>query len=359
MADQGSSQEKTEEATPKRLREARKKGQVAKSRDVDTVIQLIAAFMTLFFMWGYIAERLKKLMQESFQVATRPDLSLDFVLIFIGQAFGTFGKIIAPFLLVMTIVALVSGFFQVGPIFSGEPMKPQFKRLNIVENLKNKFKMTTLIELLKNIAKLTLIFFIAYYVISASLRDVVLSVTATLDQTLTIASKVLSSFLIKIFIVFIAVALIDLFVQRWQYKKQMRMSKEEVKREYKQDEGDPLIKSQRRRLHEELAMSDTKKAVGMSDAVITNPTHLAIAIKYDDKEMAAPTIMAKGQRLFADAIREFAETQNVPIIQNPPLAWTLIELEIGDEIPAEMYQAVAELLVQVYSLKQNKIEQAS
>lgn len=359
MADESSGQEKTEEATPKRLREARKKGQVAKSRDVDTVVQLIVAFVTLAMMRGYISDQLKSLMEQSFKVATRADLTVEFALTYMSQAATTFIKVSAPFLLVMAVTAAAVGFFQVGPIFSAEPMMPQFKRINMIENLKNKFKITTLIELLKNVAKLSLIFLIAYFVIVAALRDVVLSATATLDQTLAIASKILYSFLMKVFMVFMAVALIDLFVQRWQYKKQMRMSKEEVKREYKQDEGDPLIKSQRRRLHEELAMSDTKKAVGASDVVVTNPTHLAIALKYNDKEMAAPTITAKGQRLFADSIREFAEAQNVPIIQNPPLAWTLIELEIGDEVPADLYQAVAELLVQVYRMKDESSSQST
>ena len=153
---------------------------------------------------------------------------------------------------------------------------------------------------------------------------------------------------------FIALAILDIMVQRWQYKKQLRMSKEEVKREYKQDEGDPLIKSMRRQLHQELAMGDVKKQVAASDVVVTNPTHLAIAIKYDEKEMMAPQIMAKGQRLFAEKIREIAETENIPIIQNVPLGWSLIELEIGAEIPEELYQAMAEVLIVIYRMREKK-----
>jgi flagellar biosynthetic protein FlhB len=155
-------------------------------------------------------------------------------------------------------------------------------------------------------------------------------------------------------VVFIAIAFIDYAVQRWEYRKQLRMSKEEVKREYKQDEGDPLIKSMRRHLHQELAMGDVKQAVRSADAVITNPTELAVAIKYDDKEMVAPQVMARGQRLFAEQIREYAEEAGVPIVQNPPLAWTLIELDVGDEIPEDLYAAIAEILVYVYKMKQGQ-----
>jgi len=244
------------------------------------------------------------------------------------------------------------GFFQIGPIFSAEPMKPQVKRLNAVQNLKNMFKVKTLVELIKNIAKMSLIFLLAYLVVADSLREIVSTVGATPDQSATLAGQLVVSFLLKVFVVFIVIALIDLAVQRWEYKKQLRMSKDEVKREYKQDEGDPLIKSIRRQLHQELAMGDTRQAVRSADAVITNPTELAVAVKYDDKEMVAPQVTAKGQRLFAETIREYAEEFGIPIIQNPPLAWTLIEIDIGDEIPEELYAAVAEILVQVYRLKQ-------
>jgi flagellar biosynthetic protein FlhB len=216
------------------------------------------------------------------------------------------------------------------------------------------FKITTFVELLKNIAKMSLIFLLAYLVISDSLREVVLTVTATPEQSASLAGKLIASFMLKVFVVFIVIAVIDLAVQRWNYKKQMRMTKDEVKREYKQDEGDPLIKSMRRQLHQEMAMGDTRQAVRSADAVITNPTELAVAVKYDEAEMVAPQIVAKGQRLFAQTIREFAEEFAIPIVQNPPLAWTLIEIDIGEEVPEELYQAVAEILVFVYRMRREK-----
>lgn len=351
---ESSSQEKTEEATPKRLRDARKKGQVAKSRDLNTIILLIAAFALIVAMRGFIGDELRALMQSDFELISQGELTTETLFLAGQRSFMTFVKIIGPYVAVIVAVAIAVGFFQIGPIFSGEPMKPQVKRLNAIENLKNMFKVTTFVELLKNIAKMSLIFLLAYLVIADSLREVVLTVTATPDQSAGLAAKLITSFLLKVFVVFIAIALIDLAVQRWNYKKQMRMSKDEVKREYKQDEGDPLIKSMRRQLHQEMAMGDTRQAVRSADAVVTNPTQVAVAVKYNESEMVAPQIVAKGQRLFAQTIREFAEEAGVPIVQNPPLAWTLIEVDVGEEVPEELYQAVAEILVFVYKLKRQQ-----
>jgi len=347
-------QEKTEEATPKRLRDARKKGQVARSRDLNTIVILIGAFALIVFMRGFMGQQFRTLLQSSFDIATSKDLTNELLILTVRHTFTTYLKIVLPFLGLIALLAFAVGFLQTGPIFSGDPLKPQPRRLNAIENFKNMFKMTTFVELLKNIAKMIVIFWIAYLVIADSLREVVLTVTATPEQAMQVGSHVVAVFLAKVFVIFIMIAIIDFMVQRWQYKKQLRMTKEEVKREYKQDEGDPLIKSARRQLHRELAMSDVREQVRTSDVVVTNPTELAVAIKYDEKEMIAPQITAKGQRLFADMIREIADEVGVPIISNPPLAWTLIELEIGDEIPEEIYAAVAGILVYVYRIKEQK-----
>lgn len=347
-------QEKTEDATPKRLRDARKKGQVARSRDLSTIVILIAAFAIIVFMRGYMGEQFRSLLQSNFDVVSRKDITPELLFLTGRHTFIAYIKIIFPFLLSIVIIAFAIGFFQIGPIFSGEPLKFQTKRLNAIENFKNMFKITTFVELLKNIAKITVIFWIAYLVIADSLREVVLTVSSTPEKAMQVGSHIVAVFCAKVFVVFILIALIDFMVQRWQYKKQLKMTKEEVKREYKQDEGDPLIKSARRHLHRELAMSDVREQVRTSDVVVTNPTELAIAVKYDDKEMVAPQIMAKGQRLFADMIRELADEFAIPVVQNPPLAWTLIELDVGDEVPEELYTAVAEILVYVYRLKEQQ-----
>lgn len=351
MAEEGGGQEKTEQATPRRLREARKKGQVAKSRDLNTVVILIGAFGVVAFMIGYLNEQFQLLMRQCFEAASHPHFTTEELFLYARQAMIALGKMLGPYLGAVACIALAVGFLQVGPVFSGEPMKMQMKRLNIVENVKNMMKVTTLVELIKNVLKIGLVFLIAYLVIESNLEAVLRTAMATPAQSAAVTATVLKAFMIRVLICFSVIAIIDLMVQRWHYKKQLRMTKEEVKREYKQDEGDPLIKSMRRQLHQEMAMGDVRQAVAASDMVVVNPTEVAVAIKYDEKAMMAPQIMARGQRLFAQMIREVAEEQQIPLMQNVPLAWALIECEIGDEIPEELYAAVAELLLIVYKMR--------
>jgi flagellar biosynthesis protein FlhB len=348
--DQGS-QEKTEEATPRRMREARKKGQVAKSRDLNTIVILIVAFGTVAALFGYIGDQLMQILDQVFMVTQQKTVLNRELFAHIQTASYLYVSAIAPYLAIVVFTALMVGFLQVGPIFSTETIKMQAKRLNIVENVKNMAKIKTLIELIKNVAKLSIIFLIAFVVIRNRVGAVLRTMTGTPQEGAAVAADVVMSFLFWVCVAFVLIAIIDLFVERWDYKKKLRMSKDEVKREWKQDEGDPMIKSTRRELHRELAMGDTRSAVAAADAVITNPTELAIAIKYDDHEMVAPQILAKGQRLFAQTIREIAEEVGTPIMQNVPLAWALIELEVGDEIPEALYSTVAELLLIVYRMR--------
>jgi len=351
MAGKETSQEKTEDATPRRMREARKKGQVAKSRDVNTIVILIAAFGMLVVMAGYMSDYFQSAMRYAFQFASKENITNEELFLRVKDAFLVYVKIAIPFVISVMVVAIAVGFAQVGSIFSTDPLTPKMDRLNVIQNVKNLFKMTTFVELLKNVAKVSLIFILAYTVLTDNMREVVMTVKGTMIQDTAVAGHLISSFLIKVFICFVVIAFVDLAVQRWQYKKQMRMTKEEVKREYKEDEGDPLIKSMRKHLYQDMVMGDVKQAVRSSDVVVTNPTELAVAVKYDDKTMSSPQIMAKGQRIFAEQIREFARDSNVPVMQNVPLAWALIELDIGDEVPEELFQAMAEVLIVVYRMK--------
>ncbi|MBI2343488.1 MAG: EscU/YscU/HrcU family type III secretion system export apparatus switch protein [Deltaproteobacteria bacterium] len=349
---QESSQEKTEEATPRRVREARKKGQVARSRDLNTIVILIAAFGAVALLLHYIGEQLLLVTQQAILVARSSTIEDRELFRHLHAASYLFAKTMAPYLGIVLFVALAIGFLQIGPIFSAETIKMQAKRLNIVENVKNMAKVKTLIELLKNAAKMLLVFLIAFFTIRGRIGEVLQTMTATPAQAAAVAVDVLTTFLFWVFICFVVIAIIDVFVERWNYKKQLRMSKDEVKREYKQDEGDPLIKQTRRELHRELAMGDVRSAVAASDMVVTNPTELAIALAYNDQNMAAPQIMLKGERLFAQTIRNVAHEMGIPIMQNVPLAWALIELKVGDEIPEELYTAVAELLLIVYRMRE-------
>ena len=348
---QEGSQEKTEDATPKRLRDARKKGQTYKSKDLETVMVLIAAFGSLVVSRSMMWRELKNLMELTFKSIGKSEITLSLISQLVQASLITLIKVSLPVLATVTLVAALVGFLQVGAIFSVDPLMPQTKRLNAIENLKNMFKPKIFFELAKNIFKIVLVFLIAYFVLKGMLEPFLLSVTVPLEGSAKLASMVIVRFLIRFFIFFIMIAILDLMMQRREFMKNLKMSKEEVKREYKEDEGDPLIRSHRRQLQMVMAMGDVRQQVKSSDVVITNPTHLAIAIKYNKEEMTAPQIVAKGQRLFAEHIRELAKEFGIPVVRNIPLAWSLIELEIGDEIPESLYYTVAEILTFVYRLK--------
>jgi flagellar biosynthetic protein FlhB len=353
MAANDSGQEKTEDATPKRLREARKKGQVPKSRDVTTIVVLIFCFGLLAFGAGWMGLQLQDLMKLTFDEVGSSGSFDQAKFISLGKAsLITLAKIILPFGLVAMITAALAGFLQVGAIFSMEPLKPQLKKLNAIEGLKNMFKAQTFIELVKNIAKLIIVFYLAYSTLSGEIATVLQTTNIPVADSARITGSLLASFVIKVCLAFLAISLVDFLVQKKQFMKQMRMTKDEVKREYKQDEGDPLIKSHRRQLHREYAFGDVKQQVAASDAVVTNPVHVAVAIQYNRDEMAAPEVTVRGQRAFAEMIKQVAEENNIPIIRNVPLAWALFELEEGLEIPEDLYEPVAEILSYVYRMKQ-------
>ncbi len=353
MADSG--QEKTEDATPKRLREARKKGQVPKSRDVSTIVVLLALFAAMAIGIGWAGSELKGLMLMSFnEVSTKG--ALDGAQIWnVGKAsFLVFAKLIFPFAILGGIVAAVAGFLQVGAMFAMEPLKPQFKKLNALEGLKNMFKTQTVIELVKNIAKIGIVFYLAYSTVEDDIFTILQTTNVPILSATSLTGDILFRFIIKVLLAFLAISLIDYMVQRKQFMKQMKMTKDEVKREYKQDEGDPHIKGHRKQLHREFAFGDARQAVKQSDAVVTNPVHVAVCLKYDRENMGAPEISIKGQRKFAEMIKQLAEENGIPIMRNVPLAWALFELEEGAEIPEDLYGAVAEILAYVYRMKQLK-----
>lgn len=347
-----SSQEKTEDATPKRLREARKKGQVAKSRDLETVFVLITFFATLCLSMHFMGKELKSLMEQTFQLAQKPELRSDELASLGKTCFMTILKTCAPAMLAGFLVALFVGYLQVGPLFSLEPLKPQGKKLNPIEGLKNMFKTQTLIELIKNIVKIFIIFFIAYQILNGSIAQIIDTTYLPVEGSSIVAGDIIYRIFLRVLVLFVAVAGADFMIQKRQFMKQMRMSKDEVKREYKEDEGDPHVKGHRKQLHREFAFGDTQKQVKSADAVVTNPVHVAVAIRYDKNEMNAPEIVAKGQRLYAEMIKKIAEENKIPIMRNVPLAWSLLELEVGDEVPENLYNAVAEILSVVYKLKQ-------
>lgn len=351
MAEQ-SSQEKTEHATPRRLREARKKGQIPKSRDISTILVLIIAFIVICMTLSYMGGEFKKIFQLSFEVMSQNVITGGALWELGKAATFTFVKVLAPIFIAGVAIAFLAGMAQAGGIFSAEPLKPKLEKINPLEGIKNMFKVIALVELVKNIIKLALVFYLAYSTIAKSIDEVLATARVDILLSARLAGGIIFEFVVKVCIAFIFISLLDYAAQRWNFMKNMRMTKDEVKREYKQDEGDPAIKGERRRLHREMAFGDVKQAVKKSDVVVSNPVHVACALEYKKAEMGAPTLTMKGQRRFAEMILQVAREENIPIVRNIPLAWSLVHLEIGDEVPEQIYEAVAEVLATVYEMKQ-------
>lgn len=360
MSGQGSSQQKTEQPTPRRLQEARKKGQVAKSRDLSAAIILMAVIL-LFYIARATAlaswqEQLAWYFSQCLTIRT-PEQSL--LKILLDSLFNVF-VMFAPVFILIIIMALAANIGQTGFIFSTEALKVKLDRLNPIEGLKKMFSLQSLVELVKNIFKVIIVAVVSYSVIKKYIPELLLVFYRSPNAAFGTVAGVVLAVALAGGGAFLALAVADLFYQRWQHIKNLRMTKQEVKDEFKQTEGDPMIKSWMRRRQREIVLNNIRQQVPKATVVITNPTHLAVALTYKDGEMAAPTVVAKGAGDLARQIRELAAKHEVPIIRNIEVARALYkQVEVGQEIPLELYQAVAQILAMVYRLKKNPYSTAA
>jgi flagellar biosynthetic protein FlhB len=344
--------DKTEQPTPKRLQDARKKGQVFKSKDLVQALLFVTAAAVLTTGGPAYVSQLGDLMKQFFQPdVLRGDMPMNAMLQRMGYAWSKFLLLSAPLLGALVIVGAAGNFIQVKALFSPEVVKPKFEKLNPLTGFKNVFfSPNTYIELIKNLIKFTVVFWILYIAIKGSLRDIVPTAGMRLDQTAALAARLMSSILYKVGVVFVILGAADYMIQKKMHMKKMMMSKEEVKQEYKEQEGDPHVKHQRKHMFEQLMHGSVALHVPKATAVVANPTHLAVAIRYEEATMQAPRVTAKGRDAMALKIIEIAKEHNVPVIRNIGLAHSLIDLEVGHEIPEDLYEAVAEVLNFVYQL---------
>lgn len=351
---QGSSQEKTEQATPRRLQEARRKGQVAKSPDLNgAILLLIAGLFALLYKDTMVSKTQMHLYTyfNNFARYQQPDNRLTEILIsFTINVFAIF----TPLFLVLMVVALGINLAQVGFMFAPEAIKPKFEHINPVNGLKRIFSGRSMFELVKSILKVSIIGWVIYAGVIGELPSLLAIYHSpprvVMPQVLSVALKII----LWGATVYFGLALLDLIYQRYAFKKEMRMSKQEVKDEYKQSEGDPQIKGWLRRRQRQLMSNLIKKEVPQATVVVTNPTRFAVALRYQ-ADMDAPLLVAKGTEQLAKFIREVAQDNNVPIIENVEVARFLYaNVEVGQTIPMEMYQAVAEILAMVFRLKQRQ-----
>lgn len=337
--------EKTEKATPKKLRDARKKGQVAKSQDFPSAFTFVVSIATTLTLSGYLFQQLSSYIITTFKsISNNTDLQTRTPSVMI-EAINVIYNTSLPIAIFTAIVGVLTGFLIVGPMFSLEAMKPDIKKLNPIDNIKNMFKFKTIFELLKSILKISGAVFLIYTVVWNSLPEIV----STAAMPVIGAAMVFNDFLVKVVIrvgiFFLAIALFDLIYQKKHFEKEMKMEKFEVKQEYKDTEGDPHVKSKRRQTAQEIAYQEGPAAVKRAKAVITNPVHIAVALLYHSESEPAPRILTMGKGTMADLIIKEAMNHHVPIMRNVELAHTLFEKgEINNFIPEETYQAVAEIL---------------
>lgn len=349
--------EKTEKATPKRRKEAREKGQVKKSIEVNTAFTLIIMFGALKMFGPWMVENLITLIGKfiSGESTYSKDISFENVMNSFMQAGLLFAAVAAPMLAVALIAGVVINVAQVRFLFSTKALKPDFGRVNPLKGLKRLFSMRTFIDLLKSLLKIVIIGVIAYTQIVAYINDYSKSMSSTLAVSAAYMFDTIINTGFTISIALLIFSGFDYAYQWWRYEKDLKMTKYEVKMEHKQLEGDPQIKGKIRQKQMQMGMMRMMQRVPDADVVITNPTHYAIALKYNAQESSAPKVIAKGVDYLAQRIRQLAIDNDIEIVEDRPLARTLYDAcQIGSEIPYELYQAVAEILAQVYRAK-NKL----
>jgi flagellar biosynthetic protein FlhB len=344
--------ERTEAPTPRRRSEARKKGQVAKSIEINSAAIILAAFWLLNITGPRFYDGLSSLMQRSFtEIASIDTITFNTLRTGGLAAGGMMVKIVAPLVLTLMLVGVVANVLQVGFMFSTKALQPDLNKINPLNGVKRLFSGRGFADFVKSLLKLLAVGIVVYL----TLRDNYSAIAATSRMALPAGLGMLSQLGIKVglrvAVIMIVIAVIDLFYQRWEFEKSLRMTRHEIKEEQKNIEN-PELKRRIRTRQRELAMRRMMAAIPEADVVITNPTHLAVALRYQQGRMQAPKVVAKGQRLVAERIKEKARQHQVPLVENKPLAQSLFKMvEIGQSIPVELYQAVAEVLAFVYHLK--------
>ncbi len=346
---------KTEQATPKRTQDARKKGQVAKSREVPSALIMIACLTYFYFGTGEIVGRLMDMMKGSLADLHRSELDADSIQLLVMTLLLKTMAIVLPLLLTLMAAGVVANVMQVGLLFSAEPLQPKLSKISPFSGLKNLFSLKSVAELLKSLAKISLVGVIAYLTIHGEAYEILPLMEQNPWEIMTYIGRVSFKILFTTCWVLVVLGLMDYLYQHWEHGRSLRMTKQELRDEFKDTEGDPLIKSRIRRLQREMAMRRMMAKVPTADVVITNPTHFAVALRYDQERMAAPVVVAKGVDLVAQRIKEIAKKNGVAVVENKPLAQVLYRMvDIMEAIPDNLYQAVAEVLAYVYRLKSNQ-----
>lgn len=350
--------EKTEPATQKKLDDARKEGKVAKSKELTAAFDLIVLFLVLKFFVGYVGTGFLEVFafvygnMDDFVKVNRAYISTQAVSGFLTNMILKWMLIVLPFFIFGFAITLLISIFQVGWKVSAKPMEPKLSKFNPINGFKRIFSKDSLFNLLMSIVKIGLIGVVAYVRLKGREDEIFILYDMPLNQAVGLIGDIILDTGLMISIVYLLVGLADFVYQRIKFRDEMKMSKQEVKDEYKNTEGDPQVKGQQRRRMQEASRRRMMQDVPKADVVITNPTHIAVALKYDPQESPAPYLLAKGEEFVAQKIKEVAKEHGIEIVENKPLARMIYaNVDIGAEIPPELYQAVAEVLAMLYNAK--------
>ena len=346
-----SAQERTEAPTPRRRTEARKAGQVARSTDLTAAVVVLGALLTLDWfgrrLFGNLLVAMRVCIDDDEAALTDPQQILPLM----AKVFKLLVAMAGPFLAVVLVLAILASFLQIGYLVTFQNLKPSLNRLSPLAGIKRLFNARSVVQLLMGILKMSCVAAVAYSAIRDRLDVFATAANLSAVAVVGMSGELFFTVAIRLAIVLLILGIIDFIYQRYKMEKDLKMTKEEVKDEYKSMEGDPKLKSKRRQAQMEMALQRIKSAVPKADVVITNPTELAIAIKYDPDTMNAPKVVAKGADYLAKRIREIDIEHGIPIVERKPLARALYYIvEVGQEIPSQFYKAVAEILAYVYEL---------
>lgn len=346
--------EKTEDATPKRKREAREKGQVLQSKEINSAFVLVFAFLTLNFIgkfWG-------KNLLEFYLFIMNQSSSIEFIFIpkniilLLRETILLLIKLSLPLLLTSLVVGLLCSYLQVGFLFTTKPLKIKLDKLNPINGFKRLFSIKSLVELVKSLLKTFILIYISASYLMNEYDNILILFDMEIISLIKYLWSVIFNLVLRCSLILLILAILDYYYKKWEYEKELKMTKQEVKEEFKQTEGDPLVKSKIKEKQRQISMSRMMQDIPKADVVITNPTHYAIALVYNNEIDSAPKVIGKGKNLIAQNIKKLAGEHDIPIVENKPLARSLYyTVEIGEFIPPELYEAVAEVLAYIYSIK--------
>lgn len=347
-------EEKTEKATPKKRQKAREQGQLVKSREFNSAVVLLVAFFAIKLFFPYVLSQISGFFHEIFnligseefqlnsQMAQRLSLSVINVSV----------RSVLPIAGFTLLAGVAANLVQSGFYFSAGPLKPNLNSLNPISGLKNMVSLRSVIELIKSLVKISIVGYVAYRIYRGEFNKFPHLLDMSIQASIMYIGQLIIKMSLQIGFCLLVFSIFDYWYQKWEYERKLKMTKQEVKEEYKQREGDPQVKAAIKSKQRQMSMARMMQMVPQADVVITNPTHFAVALKYDGQTMEAPEVIAKGQDYVAQKIKAIAREHDVTLVENKPLAQALFKsVEVGQAIPAELFQAVAEVLAFVYRIK--------